>query len=405
MFRVLLAVAFFMVIFVYLTLMNPQPVTVVLSKGFSFTVPMAVLLVVSVAVGFVAAYVANLLKDIRLMALTSALKRQGRVKEKMTEAFLVKESFSSKAAQKFLEVSKVGKDPYMVSLYGRLLRENGDLEQAKELHSDLKMDQGEALFEAEFLRDLFEEGRFSEIVAIVKDIPKDKLSFSILKVAVDAALKIGEWSFASVMAERIFKLAPCETTEKFFLGVKTEELYSLRDVKGLRKLLKKRSDFVPAIDALVKLGDTAYVVEALRKAYRETKDPSFLFWLIDIVIKKEGADPKRTMDFISKTASQEDSRAALVKGYLYAEVGMYEEALKAVEEVKEGKSLCRYVRYKALKGLGRYEEGCQEADEVAKRGAFVYICGLCGYTSSHLSPKCPSCGGYDTLRLKVNGEV
>ena len=402
MLRVLLSVGLFAVLFIYITLLNPQTVRVALTTKYAFTLPLSVLIVVTAAVGFVVAYIMGLLRDVRLVMLKSELRKQGKNKSKIVESLKVGRRFGDEASVKYLENVRVGKDPYLLGLYGALLRETGDVEQAKEIHADLRIKEEDRIFLAEFLWDLHAEGRDSEVLAIVKDLSPSDITPSVAMVAAEAALALGEYKLAEFAAERLFRMVPVASTESFLLGVKTERLKASEDTKGLKKLLKKKPGFIPAIEALIELEDVASALGALREAYRETKDPTYVFWLIDVVVKREGADPGRTMEFIRKAIPEKDETASLIVAYLYAKLGMYEEALKMLGESETSDTgLARYVRFLALRGLGRYEEASRVCEELAERGAYSYVCGVCGSRWPVLYGRCRNCNSYDSIRLEV----
>ncbi len=406
MLRVMVAVGVFMVIFIYLTLTNPGEVKVVLYKGLQFHVPMAVLLVVNVAVGFVLAYLLGIMKDIKIAVLERRLAGQSRVKDKLVEAVDVEDAFSPEASLRYLEAVKTGKDPHLLSLYARFLRGVGRLSEAKELHSELSLKNKRGPILADFLRDLVRDGRFTEVVSMVKDLPRNAVTPSIAQVAVEAATAAGDVDFAVAMAEKLYKDVPSPATESLLLGVKVEQMRTKGDVGGLKKVLKKHPDFVPALSALVDMGEGKVVLDALKNAYKKTGDLTFLFWLVDVVVKREGADPRRVVDFMNRISSKDERGVNLVKAYMYAELGMYQEALKVLEEAGDaGRAIQDYVRFVAVRGMGRLEESCQYAETISRRGAFVYRCGVCGAFYFRLEPVCARCKNYSTVRLEVEGGV
>lgn len=99
MFRTLIAVLVFMVVFIYLSLLNPHKAHVVLAKGFTVDLPVSILLVVTVSLGFVLAYLLGFLKDIKLAMLSKKVSAQAQVKEKIIESLNLARSFSSEAGK------------------------------------------------------------------------------------------------------------------------------------------------------------------------------------------------------------------------------------------------------------------------------------------------------------------
>ncbi len=401
MLRVIISVALFMLLFIYLTLMNPHSVRVALYRGYAFDVPVSVLIMVCLAIGFVVAYLAGIMKDIAILRLKSSLRSQSRAKDKLFNTFFVRDTFSFQGARRYLESVRTGKDPHLLALYGRLLRETGELAQAKELHSELKNRSYEGLFIGEFLMDLLSEGRHNEVLSIVKDLDRDDRVPSVLYAGIEAALALGEYSVALGFAEDLHRIAPSPQTEAMLLGIRCEELASEGDTKGILKLLKKRPGFVPAVSCLVELGEMPKAVDALRTAYKKDKDPTYLFWLVDLVVKKEGGDPKRIMDFMVKVLSEDDPLSPVIKAYLFVELGMYEDAVKVLGEVELETPLSRYVKALALRGLGKHEESSRILSDLAKSGVFKYRCHVCGAVYDSIQKRCSRCKNYGSVRLEV----
>ena len=400
MFRVMVAVGLFMLFFIYLTLTNPETVTVHLYKKVAFHLPMSVLLVVNLAIGFLAAYLLGIAKDIKIILLERRLKAEGAVKDRIVESMDMEGEFSPRSSLRFLENVKVGKEPHLLGLYARFLRKTGRLDEAKEIHSGLVVKEKHAPLVAEFIRDLVGDGRYTEAVSMVKDLPSELLSPAVMKAGAEAAILAGDEDFAAFLAEKLHSAVPSEDTESFLLGIRVDRFKKKGDVKGIKKILKKRPDFIPALYALLEMNEGKALLDALKNAYRKTKDVTYLFWLVDAMVKREGADPKKVMDFIDRLGEDNKETIAIVKAYMFCELGMYQEALKSLEDAGDSMgSIQSYVRFMALKGMGREKEACDYAVDVARKGAFSYRCTVCGYASSELEPRCPSCGNYSTMRL------
>ncbi len=405
MFRTLLAVLVFMVIFIYLSIMNPHKTQVVFAKGLQVELPVAIILVVTAAFGFVLAYLTGLLRDLRFAFVKKRLLQQDSIKEKLVESLMLERRFSPEASKRYLDAVKTGEDRYLLSLYGAFLRETGNVEEAKEIHREcaVKKENNYCLFE--FLKDLCKEGRYTEVVALLRDIPKIKLTPSLLLVGIEAAEKAGELDFAVSLAEKLYKLVPSKHTESFYLGLSVERAKAEFKVGAIKKILKKRPGFVPAIKALEEMSEFKLVMDSLQEAYKRTKDATYLIWFVDVMVKEGGSDPRKAMDFMNKFSKSSDESILVGKAYLFAQLGMYEDALKVLGEVRGSEPLKSYVKYLAFKGMGRFGDESEFVEDIARKGALLYRCEFCGFCLDRLVSRCPNCHNFDTLRLEAEGEV
>ncbi len=408
MFRLVLFVFIFAFFFIYITLLNPQPVHVKLYRNIEYTVPLSILIIISLTIGFVLSYLLNVIKDVYQGATLSSLKRrlskQNEVKNKMAEAFLISQLFSPGAAETYLREKKLENDPFLNAFFGRLLRIRGDVEKAKELHVLSKKEAEDFSYPLyEFLMDLYQEKRFSELTSIVKELDKKLLSPLVLWVASDAAKEMGDYALAAAWGERLARTLKDERVRDYVLGLKVEELKVKKDTSGIRKILKKYPHFIPAILAVVDYGDLGYAMKSAKEAYKRTKDITYLVMLVDLMVKREGVDPSKTIEFVKSMAFKEDKKASLVLAYLYAQVGMYDEAVKILSEISdiEDTVFANFVRAKIFRGLKKYEECCSEMEKVLEETGLSYRCKICGEIYSELAPFCKKCKNYNSIKAEV----
>ncbi len=407
MFRVLLSLVIFVVLFIYITLLNPQSVHIRLYKDIAYTLPLSVLIIIIFTLGFVVACLLNIIRGTALSMALSSLKRklsaQSTIKNKMAEALCLSEIFSPEAAIGYLKLKKLDKDPFLFSVYGRLLRRSGNLDEAKSVHIASKKEASDFSYPLyEFVSDLYEEERFTEVVSIVKDMDKRLLSPLILYLGALAARESGDYSMATSFAERLSKFVDHNSVQDFLLGLKVEKLKKDKDLSGIKKILKKRPDFIPALFALIENNETKTSVKAVKEAYNKTKDITYLMFLVDLMVKREGVDPSKTIDFVKGLISEKDERVSVVLAYLYAQIGMYDEASKIISDVSSDSAFVNLVKAKIMKGMKKFEECCHSIGSALDISVIKYRCSVCGEIYSDLVPFCKKCKNYNTIKLEVS---
>ena len=401
MFRFLLGLGFFVAVFIYISLYNFQPITFRLYKDLSYQIPLSVLVIISFVLGFLIAYFFSLGKDIAIATLKKKASQQDKIKEKLAETLVCEKEIGSFGAQKLLTEKKTGKDPFLLCAYGRFLRGNGELEKAKELHAIVKRENSTSWFLYEFLCDLFQEERFHEILAIVKDLKDSEVSPLVARIALKAAKNVGDYELALGFADKFSNYLNKEDAKALVLGLQAEKYLSEKNVKGLRKILKKEATFIPAILALMELGEGSYLLGILKEAFKKTRDITYMLLLIDLIVKREGVDISKTINFI-KEIGVDDEKVRLVLAYLYAEVGMFDEASRALSEAGVDGVFADYVRFMVARGKGELENCCELAGSILKKSIFVYKCENCGREYSNLLSFCDACETYGSIKVKVD---
>jgi len=410
MLRMVLFVFVFVFVFIYITLLNPHPVEVRLYKTISYTMPLSALMIAAVTIGFVLSYLFNVIKDIYQGATISSLKRrlskQDDIKNKMAESLIISDVFSTEASQNYLKERKLDRDPFLTAIYARFLRFRGEMDTAKELHTFSKKEASDFTYPLyEFLCDIYEEGRHTEIVSFVKELDKKFLSPLVLWVASNAAREIGDYELALMWGEKLYRDLKDESSRDYLLGLKTEFFREKGNVSGIKKILKKYPHFVPAILAMVDCGELDFAMSIAKEAYKKTKDVTYLILLVDLVVKKEDLDPSKVINFVKNmTSSEKDERVLMVLAYLYAQVGMYDEAVKILSEISdfENVAFTNFVRAKVAKGLKKYEECCSEIEKSLEKNGLIYKCEICGSIYSELEPFCNKCKKYNSVKVKMN---
>ena len=396
MFRFLLGLLFFVAIFIYISLYNFQPITFRVYKDVSYQIPLSALIIISFLLGFVIAYLFTLGKDVAIAALRKKVSQQEGIKQKLAESLVCEADIGAVAAQSLLKEKKTGKDPFLVCAYGRFLRKNGELQKAKELHILARRRDSASWFLYEFLCDLFEEGRFQEIIAMVKDLKESEISPLLARVALKAARDMGDYELAVDFANRFSGYLGRERARSFILGVQTEKYLRERDVKSLKKILKKEPTFIPAILALMEIGESDYLLKILKEAFKKTKDETYVFLLIDLIVRGEGVDISKTINFIK---DMDDERINPILAYLYAEVGMFDEASRVLSGV-DG-VFANYVKFMVAKGKGELENCCELAESILKKRIFTYKCDVCGKEYPNLLSFCDTCETYGSIKVRV----
>ncbi|GEM_PF-4783444 len=411
MFRMVLFVFIFVFLFIYITLLNPQPVQIKLYKTISYTMPLSALIIAALTIGFILSYLFNVIKDVYQGATLSSLKRklfkQDDIKNKMAEAFIISDIFSVKASQNYLKEKRLDKDPFLTAVYARFLRQMGEQETAKELHAMSKKEAENFSYPLyEFLSDIYEDGRYTELVSLVKELDKKLLSPPILWIASNAAKEIGDYEMALVWGEKLVKDLRDDVAVDYLLGVKTEYYREKGNVSGIKRILKKHPDFVPAVLAVVEQGDINFVMKVVKEAYKKTKDATYLVLLVDLMVKKEEVNPSKIIDFVKNISSsaEKDERVLMVLAYLYAQVGMYDEAVKALSEISELENVgfVNFVKAKVAKGLKKYEDCCKELEGALEKSGLLYRCEECGSIYSELKAFCEKCRRYNTVKVEMN---
>ncbi len=184
--------------------------------------------------------------------------------------------------------------------------------------------------------------------------------------------------------------------------------------RGFRSILKEDDQFTPAhlgvVDVMVGSEDTEGAVEYLEKAYETTHSQLLLARLEDILIGL--GDPLRLIRIYQHRLSREQDNTELrfFLAKLFFRLEMVDDAFRELEALED-----TYPEVHLLLGeLYLRRQQCEKAVGQFKKTLKLrtalrvpYSCESCGRRSRKWAGRCPSCGSWNTmgLRLDAVGEL
>ncbi len=263
-----------------------------------------------------------------------------------------------------------------------------------------------------------------ELVEIIERNPRGAIGP--VRQLRDLEIRAGRWEEAADAARRLESLAdPTHplTEEDVLqgLGIRTEQARAraaagqVRAATGiLRKVLRERPGFLPAIVLLAELreraGETERAREVLVEGYRETGEVALLERLVELDLRRE-----RPEDAIStlRGLAADPSHAAgarYVLAGLYLRLEMPDEAkdqLDRVLDTREMDELVAHLLARAEEKRGRCDRAAELYRWILQRPGRAIPAARCAQCDAELAAwtaRCPACGVFGAVHSRVGHE-
>ncbi|MGB9668481.1 MAG: tetratricopeptide repeat protein [Thermosulfidibacteraceae bacterium] len=393
MIRSILLLAIFVVVFIYLSIMNPQSVTVNFYRDVSYTLPLSFWIVLLVLLGVLIGYFGSLVKlfllNLKLSTSEKKLKREELNKTHLVEALLDEFIMGSDVALKVVENTKG--DAWITLLKGRNLRKLGRVKEALEIHSKLyTLYSSSGHFLREFVEDLIADGRYEEAISILRNKSKDEILPSALYVVMEEAEKRGYYSNAAYFAGILYKNLKLPMKDRI-VAYEIMDRISNGDIKGIKNLVKSNPYVVTAGIAALKYLDVKSAQEYLMSGYKRSGNPVFLYMLAVTISDPNGYNPEKIVKFIEENAKEDIEKSIL--GYAYINLGMYDNAIDLLGSIPKLTVVDLVEKLAAERhGVALENSTIGEIVEVLRSRLFKFRCLYCGSSFYELGLRCENCG-------------
>jgi len=412
MFRALLAALIPTAVFLYVAILNPQNVTFRLTKTHSYSLPMAVVAVVLVMVGFAAGLVLMAGKGFRGLILRTKEKKRWRREEKKAGLFHKAMAYwefkewdkARQVLEKLLSLDARSLDGLV--LMGMVAREEGKTEEALSWHRKAKRtaEKDDEWLLSQFYRDYVAAGDWEEAWETLEAlISKGKPSHRILEEMMDVALQLGQVDKAISLQRRVLKMVPKEERDEKVrtLSWKLYRVFKAQgDKDALYKLVKRDPAFVPAYVALSELEEKpSKLIDILKKGCEENPKALILFDKLEgLLLGQE--KPGDLIDFYRRLRSRypQEPLISFLLARLYFSLGMYQDAKKMLSNVEVEAPPVRFLKGLILEKLGDKEGALKQLNNVlGKDMGLLYVCSKCGCATKEWMEECPGCGEVATM--------
>jgi lipopolysaccharide biosynthesis regulator YciM len=411
---------------VYFSDLNPDPITLRLSRQTSTEVTPLFLLLFCIAGGALTVVLLFGLREVRVLILnwrsTQRRKREEKLQSYYSSGVLA--SLSRRTSEAISQLQKVlALDPThiraLISL-GNIFRREKHYNEAIRLHlraRSLEEDNLEILFS--LARDLEDAKRYDEAIQALEDVLKhDSTNPTALYRIRDIHIKNGRWIAADAVQERLVKAGLSDQEVRAEIQVMTGLKYEVGrqylergdlDLarRYFRNAIKLDKGFLPARigfgELLIREGKLKQAAESWEKSYLKTDNPLFLQRLEDLYL--ELGEPGEMLRIYQVALSRNDQNPLLklALGKLYYRLEMIDDAfdlLSTLEGLQDPTGalykimVCLYIR------KGDTESALmilQEALNRPRPGGAPFACTACQHEALEWSGRCQACGRWNTL--------
>jgi len=409
MIRMLFAILLFTIIFLYIALLNPQSVSVKLTRSISYDVPFVVIAVVLVMIGFIGAYLFTFLKGIKWAL--SRMKDKKHIKQQQDKLALLWKAFAfckigdSEKAFDLLKRASL-KGPFsteVLAFLGHLNREKGNKEEALLLHKRAAREKEDELLLYEMYLDYVALGEWKNALEILqKLIKKIKPNIALYKEFVKVYKALGDYENAYKAQEKVIKLASEDKKEReknTLAALAFEEAKEKKDASKLKFIIKRYPGFIPAYLTLLEIENKdKKIASLLERACEKTPHPVLLERLERIYISQES--PEAMINFYQKLRSIHPNEKLIP--FMWAgfclSLGMYKDARELALSLNGEEKSLKFLKARILERTGEKEEALKVFEETLELVDFTYRCDLCKGETDKWSERCPFCQEWNSLR-------
>lgn len=416
-------------VFIYLHIENPVVVDFSLTEGFTYSVPVTVLVFAGFFLGVMLAVLNSLVQD----TVRAVRELQGKRERKLLVlseqnhrtgvAELVKGN-TQKAMKLFAKALESSPDdPDIIRHAAEAYVAAKKPEEAKRLFKEALLRQPASLellnAALDAARLVGDTSRSLEILGDILEISPD--SPRALRRLSEIRAEASEWSEAAGLQKKLInvieknkgKTADEKSLAAALLCESAAARLSHGDSDGAIELARESvtfdSGFLPSYlvlaDAHVKAGSINDAIKELEDAYEKLHDVVLLMKLEELFI--EQSDPRNIIDKYKKAieARPDDVNLKLLLARLYLKLEMIDDAIEGLERLaQEGED-----GYYQMLLLGEAYKRRDQSDRAAtlfvkalgldKDLAPPFMCEHCGHFQNHVSARCPVCGRWNTLHI------
>jgi lipopolysaccharide biosynthesis regulator YciM len=430
--KYILLLLIFTLLSVYLAFLNPHDVDVYLTQSFSLHMPMVILLLGFILIGVIITATMNWALKVKSSFgnLKTHFKHQ-HVEKRQLWCRDQYERGKNIFAGGNLEKAKVIFNKILeefpnhagaLNYTGEIARKTGNSDLALELH--LKASK---ITPASFktLNNLAEDysstGLLAEETATLEKIRQGEPDSPVILSRIrDSHLKSEDWKNASALQKRIVSLTSDKQQQE-----KEEELFSQityrngltywekgqvdSAISEFKKALRISGKCVPAYitlgDAYLKSGNKKNALKTWEVGLTYTHSPLILLRLQKTF---QEADDLKGLERIYQEAIKSSNNSVkdtlvLLNGVFHLDRGETEEAIQALETIKQDKSVLQSVllanAYQQKHDSSNTEKAVQSAFSLAKESLIKMVCAECNTPFKEWSSNCPECKTWNSLKL------
>lgn len=415
--------------FFYLHTRNPGSVTFIVDQEHTYVMPVTLLLFAGFFAGTVLAVLNSLLVDAKRALSDMKSRRERKLVLQAEENYkkgvelLVKgENISARDLIERSLRAKPSDTGMIISLAETYIRENKPKEAVKILENGFLNNPSSIGILSALARCAAESGdTFRASKALEEVISLDPRNLYALRKLRDFKVKDMLWGDAASLQKSIYDSEQDENSRKkekrlltglLFEAAKAnvEEGRLSEAIGRLKEVLKNNDSFVPAHillgDVLARQGNTAGAIKVWEKAqYKHPNSEPLMLKIEDLYIKESA--PEKILEKYKReiNAHPNDVNLRLLLSRLYLRLEMVDNAIEELERLHNEGEDSFYPQVLLGEAYLRRKQSAKAAHlfvkalGVDKEFNPPFICSACAHNSKAWSPRCPSCGEWDTLLM------
>ncbi len=420
--------ALFVVLFLYLSSLNNNSLSIRLSSANQYELPVIPLLFAAFLAGFFIHLIITAIRggqrylhSLKTTRENKNLKEAGKLVASGKKAiFLGNTEKGIELLQKAISMNRDLLEPYLMLSEYHL--DNEDYDKASAILHDLPAElENDITVQMERAHLYSAEGNYKGATAILRRLDEKEDGLDLKRLLRDTYINAEDWEEASRTQKEIVKAVKKEDAspeERISAQIKHERAKRLIEakkgdeaVKKFSELNKKYKTYAPPYVNLGKHhrveGNREMAVAAWKKGYSATKNLIFVFLLEDFYLKEE--EPQEIIEIYKGLIIEEPGNPLLhlFLGKLYLRLEMRDDALEQLEKAQELGLESPYLsrlRGEAAYRTGNFEEAAmrfKEAMGQKRRILIPFACTSCAYESNNWHGTCPKCGEWDKLQVAV----
>ncbi len=392
-------------VFVYF---NPTQVPLYFPPAFKFTLPVSLVILSAIIVGFGAMFFLALFREIKISLENRKLRKILKNKEKSLQTFEkgLKEKFYGNFKNAYKNILNAVKldNNFIYQIFLKDLEENN--EKREEIINKLPFD----LSKFYLLQYYFQNKKYGTIVNIAKDIINDNSfkNLEIFEIVRDSYTNLEKYKEAYEIEEKILSLKNIDKVthvkklaELKYLDVKKDYTDNKFDV-----LKKKFNTFRPLYFLkFLKLKENNELFEAvkiLKEGYKNCNDPIFLCELTKISIESNNDKLiKEVEKILSKFKSKESK---LLKALILFHENKLDDAENIVKQYLENSDISKFalliyaeILYRKNMDIKDVIENFRKVLNTQEGICLKFRCSNCNTIIDDWIDYCPNCNSFDSL--------
>ena len=392
-------------VFVYF---NPTQVPLYFPPAFKFTLPVSLVILSAIIVGFCAMFFLALFREIKISLENRKLRKILKNKEKSLQTFEkgLKEKFYGNFKNAYKNILNAVKldNNFIYQIFLKDLEENN--EKREEIINKLPFD----LSKFYLLQYYFQNKKYGTIVNIAKDIINDNSfkNLEIFEIVRDSYTNLEKYKEAYEIEEKILSLKNIDKVthvkklaELKYLDVKKDYTDNKFDV-----LKKKFNTFRPLYFLkFLKLKENNELFEAvkiLKEGYKNCNDPIFLCELTKISIESNNDKLiKEVEKILSKFKSKESK---LLKALILFHENKLDDAENIVKQYLENSDISKFalliyaeILYRKNMDIKDVIENFRKVLNTQEGICLKFRCSNCNTIIDDWIDYCPNCNSFDSL--------